>query len=253
MRARSLLILALALLGASIAAGVAGAQQQPGDLTVATQALPECSNTVDDDGDQLTDLDDPDCTDPTDTTEATDPESSPPLTTTVPPTTTTPAEPEPSPGPGADIPADHPGDQGTAGHLGQGGVRSGNVDVPGLHKPGNADGRRHRGDHSDADTDTGGTRAPMDPTADRNPDGTPTDTNPSLTIADFGPAPIGVPNFVIDSFAIPPFLLPIYEACGTEYGIPWQVLASINRIETAFGTNLNVSTAGALGWMQFMP
>ncbi|HEU4598870.1 MAG TPA: lytic murein transglycosylase, partial [Solirubrobacterales bacterium] len=27
----------------------------------------------------------------------------------------------------------------------------------------------------------------------------------------------------------------------------------INRIETAFGTNLNVSTAGALGWMQFMP
>jgi hypothetical protein len=31
------------------------------------------------------------------------------------------------------------------------------------------------------------------------------------------------------------------------------VLASINRIETAFGTNLNVSSAGALGWMQFMP
>jgi len=47
--------------------------------------------------------------------------------------------------------------------------------------------------------------------------------------------------------------LPIYQACGTQYGIPWQVLASINRIETAFGTNLNVSTAGALGWMQFMP
>ena len=31
------------------------------------------------------------------------------------------------------------------------------------------------------------------------------------------------------------------------------MLASINRIETAFGTNLNVSSAGALGWMQFMP
>ena len=58
---------------------------------------------------------------------------------------------------------------------------------------------------------------------------------------------MGVPNFVIDQFSIPPFLLPIYQACGTEYGIPWQVLASINRIETAFGTNLNVSTAGALG------
>ena len=93
----------------------------------------------------------------------------------------------------------------------------------------------------------------MEPTADRNADGSPADTNPGLTVADFGPAPVGVPNFVIDQFSIPPFLLPIYQACGTEYGIPWQVLASINRIETAFGTNLNVSTAGAIGWMQFMP
>ena len=74
-----------------------------------------------------------------------------------------------------------------------------------------------------------------------------------MTIAPFGPAPIGVPNFVIDSFEIPPFLLPIYQACGTEYGIPWEVLASINKIETDFGTNLNVSSAGAVGWMQFLP
>jgi hypothetical protein len=87
----------------------------------------------------------------------------------------------------------------------------------------------------------------------RRPDGSPTRANPGLTIADFGPAPIGVPNFVIDQFEIPPFLLPLYQACGTEYGIPWQVLASINRIETAFGTNLNVSSAGAVGWMQFLP
>src|SRR3954453_2383085 len=87
----------------------------------------------------------------------------------------------------------------------------------------------------------------------RNPDGTPTAQNPGLTTATFGPAPIGVPNPVIDSFEIPPFLLPIYQSCGTEYGIPWQVLASINKIETAFGTNLNVSSAGAEGWMQFIP
>ncbi|MCW2989349.1 MAG: peptidoglycan DD-metalloendopeptidase family protein, partial [Solirubrobacterales bacterium] len=87
----------------------------------------------------------------------------------------------------------------------------------------------------------------------RNPDGTPTNANPTLSVASFGPAPLGVPNFIIDQFEIPPFLLPIYQACGTQYGIPWQVLASINRIETAFGTNLNVSTAGAVGWMQFLP
>ena len=77
--------------------------------------------------------------------------------------------------------------------------------------------------------------------------------NPTTTIAPFGPAPIGVPNFVINSFEIPPFLLPIYQACGTEYGIPWEVLAAINKIETDFGTNLNVSSAGAVGWMQFLP
>ncbi len=83
--------------------------------------------------------------------------------------------------------------------------------------------------------------------------GTPTIGNPTTTVASFGPAPIGVPNFVISQFDIPPFLLPIYQACGTEYDIPWQVLAGINKIETAFGTNLNTSTAGAQGWMQFIP
>ena len=87
----------------------------------------------------------------------------------------------------------------------------------------------------------------------RQPSGRPTKTNPTATIAPFGPAPLGVPNFIIEQFEIPPFLLPIYQACGTQYGIPWQVLAGINKIETAFGTNLNVSSAGALGWMQFMP
>lgn len=66
-------------------------------------------------------------------------------------------------------------------------------------------------------------------------------------------SPLTVPNFLINNFEIPPFLLPIYQACGSEYGIPWQVLAAINRIETAFGTNVSTSYAGAMGWMQFMP
>ena len=54
-------------------------------------------------------------------------------------------------------------------------------------------------------------------------------------------------------FAIPPFLMPIYVQAGRAYGIPWNVLAAINSIETGFGRNLNVSSAGAVGWMQFMP
>jgi hypothetical protein len=64
---------------------------------------------------------------------------------------------------------------------------------------------------------------------------------------------IGVPNFFIESFQIPPFLLPIYQAAGIQYNVPWQVLAAINEIETDYGRNLSVSTAGAVGWMQFLP
>ena len=62
-----------------------------------------------------------------------------------------------------------------------------------------------------------------------------------------------MPNFFIDKFRIPPFLLPIYQAAGMQYGIRWEILAGINEIETDYGRNLNVSSAGALGWMQFMP
>jgi murein DD-endopeptidase MepM/ murein hydrolase activator NlpD len=87
----------------------------------------------------------------------------------------------------------------------------------------------------------------------RQPDGQPTSTNPTLSEAFPGPAPIGVPNFFIDKFRIPPFLLPIYQAAGIEYGVRWEILAAINEIETDYGRNLNVSTAGAVGWMQFMP
>jgi hypothetical protein len=103
--------------------------------------------------------------------------------------------------------------------------------------------RRKRGD------DDGGSRAEL-----RNPDGTPTPDNPGFVDALPGPATAaGVPNFIIRKFRVPPFLLPIYQAAGIEYGIRWEVLAAINEIETDYGRNLNVSSAGALGWMQFMP
>src|SRR3954452_19030957 len=84
-------------------------------------------------------------------------------------------------------------------------------------------------------------------------DGAPTLDNPTFSLAMPGAAPIGVPNFFIDKFRIPPFLLSIYQAAGIQYGVRWEVLAAINEIETDYGRNLNVSSAGALGWMQFMP
>jgi hypothetical protein len=63
----------------------------------------------------------------------------------------------------------------------------------------------------------------------------------------------GIPGFFIESFGIPPFLLPIFQAAGSAYGIPWQVLAAINEVETDYGRDLSVSSAGAEGWMQFLP
>jgi len=91
------------------------------------------------------------------------------------------------------------------------------------------------------------------PGALRAPGGVPTVSNPTFSFALPGPSPIGVPNFFIDSFRIPPFLLPIYQAAGIEYDVPWQVLAAINEIETDYGRNLSVSSSGAVGWMQFLP
>ena len=57
----------------------------------------------------------------------------------------------------------------------------------------------------------------------------------------------------LDFYRIPLFLLPVYQAAAFQYDVPWQVLAAINEIETDYGTDLSLSTAGAEGWMQFMP
>jgi hypothetical protein len=96
------------------------------------------------------------------------------------------------------------------------------------------------------------------PVSGRTPTATPTPSSPGSQGNFFnslpGPGNVqGVPNFVIQRFHVPPFLLSIYQAAGIQYGIRWEVLAAINEIETDYGRNLNVSSAGALGWMQFMP
>src|SRR5712691_7532784 len=48
-------------------------------------------------------------------------------------------------------------------------------------------------------------------------------------------------------------LLGLWQRAGSAYGIPWQVLAAINKVESNFGRNMGPSSAGAIGWMQFMP
>jgi murein DD-endopeptidase MepM/ murein hydrolase activator NlpD len=80
----------------------------------------------------------------------------------------------------------------------------------------------------------------------------PSTLTPSLPLDLRGPLG-SASSFFVESFQVPPFLLPIFQAAGTAYGIPWQVLAAINQVETDYGRDLNLSTAGAEGWMQFLP
>jgi len=73
------------------------------------------------------------------------------------------------------------------------------------------------------------------------------------------PSVFAIPSLPSSSCAIsgvPPTLIPIYHQASDKYGLGPQgpaILAGINAIETAFGTNLGPSYAGAEGWMQFMP
>ena len=48
-------------------------------------------------------------------------------------------------------------------------------------------------------------------------------------------------------------LTAVWQRAGEAYGIPWEILAAINAVESNFGQNMGPSSAGAVGWMQFMP
>jgi murein DD-endopeptidase MepM/ murein hydrolase activator NlpD len=258
MRAKLALIVVLASFLGLSALGVAMAGADPvadgtpveaaATTTTAIPSLqaPACANGLDDDGDGLVDLADPDCTDPTVASES-----------TAAPVGASPATPLPAPA--AESEAEAPPAGGKAGGIERGSTIDGGDGERGVtrNKSIGAPSGGNSGGGVSAPSATGNGDQPLTDGADGGAQfsagGSPTLGNPTTTIAPFGPAPIGVPNFVIDSFEIPPFLLPIYQACGTEYGIPWEVLASINKIESGFGTNLNVSSAGAVGWMQFLP
>jgi membrane-bound lytic murein transglycosylase B len=73
------------------------------------------------------------------------------------------------------------------------------------------------------------------------------------TLPMLGQGPATTPFFVTDEPVIPRFLVSLYKQAGRHYHVPWPILAAINEIETDFGRNVAVSSAGATGWMQFMP
>jgi Transglycosylase SLT domain len=73
-----------------------------------------------------------------------------------------------------------------------------------------------------------------------------TPVTPAAPTAPATPAPSG---------QLPTTYLQLFQESAARYcpGLSWTVLAAIGQIESADGTNMGPSTAGALGPMQFMP
>ena len=219
MRNRLLITLALGVLAAVLSAGAVGAQSvgdnqsvsvdlPGGTTTTAPDPLPVCTNTIDDDGDGLADFpDDPGCADATDGDE-TD------AATTVPADTgTEPADPAgDDPVESTTAPVDEAFGEDDSGA--EETVHQFGEDDPSSpeHSFGEEDDGKADAEHSfgsdEADEESNDPDAIEVPEI-RTPDGAPTNSNPTVTVTDLGAAPIGVPNFIIDKFSIPPFLLPI--------------------------------------------
>jgi Transglycosylase SLT domain len=64
-----------------------------------------------------------------------------------------------------------------------------------------------------------------------------------------------LPVTTVTSTQQPTTYLQLFQASAARYcpGLSWTVLAAIGQIESADGTNVGPSTAGALGPMQFLP
>ncbi len=53
--------------------------------------------------------------------------------------------------------------------------------------------------------------------------------------------------------AIPSAQLAVMQDASAETGVPWPVLAAIASVESGFGANMATSSAGAVGYGQFLP
>jgi membrane-bound lytic murein transglycosylase B len=65
--------------------------------------------------------------------------------------------------------------------------------------------------------------------------------------------PLRRPTVRLGPAAPPDKLLAYYREAQRRFAVPWQVLASVNFVESAFGKLRSASAAGAQGPMQFMP
>ncbi|HTA08774.1 MAG TPA: lytic murein transglycosylase [Streptosporangiaceae bacterium] len=64
-----------------------------------------------------------------------------------------------------------------------------------------------------------------------------------------------LPVTTVPSGTTPTTYIQLFQAAAADYcpGLSWTVLAAIGQIESADGTNMGPSSAGALGPMQFLP
>lgn len=65
------------------------------------------------------------------------------------------------------------------------------------------------------------------------------------------PAPAG--TLTASGVPVPADQLAVMQAVARDSGVPWEVLAAIASVESDFGRNMATSSAGAIGYGQFLP
>jgi hypothetical protein len=118
-------------------------------------------------------------------------------------------------------------------------------------KPKQEPGARHRGGSQKEKKPKGEKRGQKNRAGERPPRG-------KRKTARAHPAPPALGDILggCGSGVVPPGLAPIYVGASRAYQLGPSgpaILAAINEIESGFGANMGPSSAGAIGWMQFMP
>ncbi len=63
----------------------------------------------------------------------------------------------------------------------------------------------------------------------------------------------GQPISVASVDVVPPDQLAVMQSSAASCGLPWQALAGVAKVESDFGRNMATSSAGAIGYGQFLP
>jgi len=67
------------------------------------------------------------------------------------------------------------------------------------------------------------------------------------------PRPADLLGLAQGGLDIPPDQLAVMQQVALWTGLPWQLLAAIAKVESDFGRNMDTSSAGAIGYGQFLP